>query len=637
MTAVAAVLICLTTTAISAAAPRCDGKRATIVRGDGGVTVKGTPRADVIVTGSGDDTVSGLGAGDRICTGPGQDVIDGGKGSDRVFSGGGSDTVDLALGRDSAVLGGGPDNAIGDRGNDRIEGGPGIDVLSGELDDDTLLGGAGADTLIGGLGRDGLIGAGASDLLRGDRGGDLLRGGPGAHDVTSYSTASAKPGVTVKVLFDQGNWHSSFYYEVPDGDRPGVYVDLDRGTAVADGGFPDEIEGVEDVVGSAFADALIGGEGPNILDGSSGGDLLTGQQIRSREFESEPAPGPVDPGDIALGGLGSDSCHWFAETESCGEEAEPGPDAPGDTVAGLNDSIEGASLIVSSGAEANHVTVLATGARTFLVRDNRGVSTGEGCTLTPDGAALCTARSAIGQIVVSVGDGDDQVRIDNSVPPSTSARILGEDGDDRLTGGRGDDIIEGGRNWGADEGDFDVLEGGGGNDALSATRGADNLRGGPGNDLMIDDEVCWGHTFSGGPGIDSVSFARTYKEITARLGGKVLAESPYPGSPARFDCPIPDHIGMDVEAFEGSRNDDVLYGNGRANRMQGRKGDDKLYGLGGADRLVGNEGSDWFSGGAGWDQILAADGTPDHLIRCGFPRGASVRRDANDRLGRDCQ
>ena len=612
-----------------AAAPRCGGKPATIVRGDGGVTVGGTARADVIVTGSGNDTISGGGAGDRICSGGGRDRIDGGKGNDKVVTGGGADTVDLALGRDRVELGTGADSSIGDRGDDWMEGGPGADSLTGELDDDRLIGGPGKDVLLGGLGFDHLFGAGGDDLLRGDRGGDNLQGGPGPHDLASYSSASAGPGRGVLIILDNGR--SSDHYQAPEGERPGVSVDLDRGIARADGfGRADRLEGIEDVLGSAFADALVGGDGPNVLDGGPSGDLLAGQGLPRWGSDWSIPPGPIDPGDVALGGAGSDFCHWFTTVESCNEDGTPEPPfAPGAALAAVNDSVDGASLVVSAGPAINDISIAAESPRVMIVRDVRGVTLGEGCVRLGTSAARCVARSAITHIGVTAGANDDRVRIDKSVSANVTSRLLGELGDDDIVGGRGDDIVEGGPGWG-----YDALSGGAGNDAINAAFGADSLSGGPGNDLMIDENVCFGHTFAGGAGIDSVSFARSREKIVARLGGTVTSErlSPQTG----FRCEVPDRISDDVEAFEGSPQDDVLYGNGQDNRIQGRKGNDKLFGLGGSDRLVGNEGEDALLGGTGLDRFLARDGNPDE-VTCGAPGNDRVIRDAGDRLAGDCQ
>jgi hypothetical protein len=111
-----------------------------------------------------------------------------------------------------------------------------------------------------------------------------------------------------------------YYHEVPDGERPGVSVNLDLGRALADGGDTDKLEGIEDVLGSAFTDALVGDRGPNVLDGGASDDLLAGQGLPIWRFDWPGPEFPIDPGDVALGGIGTDACHWFTTVESCNED-----------------------------------------------------------------------------------------------------------------------------------------------------------------------------------------------------------------------------------------------------------------------------------------------------------------------------
>ena len=91
------------------AAPRCAGKKATIVGTARRDVLRGTRRADVIVALGGNDVVKGAAGNDIVC---------------------------------------------GGAGNDRLEGGAGRDRLFGEAGRDRLIGGAGRDRLVGGLGRD---------------------------------------------------------------------------------------------------------------------------------------------------------------------------------------------------------------------------------------------------------------------------------------------------------------------------------------------------------------------------------------------------------------------------------------------------------------------------------------------------
>lgn len=142
----------------------------------------------------------------------------------------GNDTI-LGLGNDDILR--------GRNGNDKLDGGTGKDKLFGQNGDDKLFGGKGDDKLSGGNG---------NDTLFGGDGADKYDGGAGDHDVADFSSITG-PG--------------------------GVSVDLLAGTG-AGGAAGDTFTGIEDVVGSAFADFLGGDNSANKLSGGIGEDLLFG-------------------------------------------------------------------------------------------------------------------------------------------------------------------------------------------------------------------------------------------------------------------------------------------------------------------------------------------------------------------------
>jgi Ca2+-binding RTX toxin-like protein len=130
-----------------------------------------------------------------------------------------------------------------------VNGGGGNDVLNGSPSGDALLGESGNDTLSGG--------AGPEHLAGGD-GDDRVDGGDGI-DTIAFGAA--------------------------------VTMNLALGEAAGEG--TDVIAGVEDVLGSPFADVIVGNSGRNRLDGKAGGDF-----IRARGGN-----------DVVLGGEGSDQLY----------------------------------------------------------------------------------------------------------------------------------------------------------------------------------------------------------------------------------------------------------------------------------------------------------------------------------------
>lgn len=93
---IAATTLAHAAPAQAAPAPRCSGKRATVV---------GTEKADVLRGTSHTDVFVGRGGGDRIVGGGGADVICGGGGNDKLFGRQGDDLLDGGAGTDSCVQG----------------------------------------------------------------------------------------------------------------------------------------------------------------------------------------------------------------------------------------------------------------------------------------------------------------------------------------------------------------------------------------------------------------------------------------------------------------------------------------------------------------------------------------------------
>ncbi len=137
----------------------------------------------------------------------------------------------------------------------------GNDVIIGATGNDTLRGLEGNDVLIGGADNDSLIGAGGDDTLNGGTGGDAMNGGAG-FDLVSYEDSTR--GIRAS-LQD---------------------VTFNRGEAVGD-----TFTALEGIVGSDFADVLVGNGANNLLVGGEGADRLLG----------------LGGDDTLTGGLGSDT------------------------------------------------------------------------------------------------------------------------------------------------------------------------------------------------------------------------------------------------------------------------------------------------------------------------------------------
>ncbi|MGO1080368.1 calcium-binding protein [Inquilinus sp. CA228] len=190
----------------------------------------------------GDDLLQGRAGDDALSGEAGADILDGGDGNDRLVGGAGADTLH------------------GEGDNDSIDAGADNDQVHGDAGNDVLFGGAGTDNLEGGDG---------NDVLEGGADADSLQGGAGT-DTASYASSAA--GVTVVL----GGAPSG-------GDAAG-----------------DTYSSIEQVIGSAQADAITGNAGANTLWGMAGDDVLTGG----------------GGADVLKGGAGNDSFRYTAVGDS---------------------------------------------------------------------------------------------------------------------------------------------------------------------------------------------------------------------------------------------------------------------------------------------------------------------------------
>ncbi|GAA0652651.1 peroxidase family protein [Brevundimonas lenta] len=190
-----------------------------LYNGAGNFTGVGNALANVMTGAAGDDTLSGRG---------GNDSLEGGAGSDTAnyASAAGAVAVDIALQTASADGDGGVDTFTS------------IENATGSAFGDALVGDSAVNTLTGGAGNDVLTGRGGSDFLL---------GGDGV-DTATYAAAIG-----------------------------GVNVRLNGARALADGdGGVDTLSSIENVIGSLFADTLVGWTTNNDLTGGLGSDTLIG-------------------------------------------------------------------------------------------------------------------------------------------------------------------------------------------------------------------------------------------------------------------------------------------------------------------------------------------------------------------------
>jgi Ca2+-binding RTX toxin-like protein len=403
-----------------------------------------------IIGGAGNDTLTGGGGNDTIDGGAGNDVITGNAGNDTLLGDIGNDTINGGDGNDTIDGGADNDTVNAGGGNDSVTGGTGNDVLNGEGGNDSLNGGDGNDSLSGGDGNDSLLGGDGDDFLSGGTGNDTLNGGETGEtngDTADYSN-SAQP----------------------------MTVDLKAGTATSPAGgdgndtLVPAVAGsnstIENVIGSAGNDVLLGDIDENRLEGRGGEDLIFGREGN----------------DTLLGGDQNDRIGKTVGASITGPGNPPPLDAPDAEAADIETQLEDGDDTIDGGAGDD---VLRGGAGGDMISGSGGNDYIEG-----DGW-LRAAHPGIWSHIASGGDtingGADNDTIftsDEADPFDTDALNAAAGGIDMADGGTGNDVMYG--NEGVDNliGD-DGLSALGGNDMLFGLLGDDFLNGGNGADLLV--------------------------------------------------------------------------------------------------------------------------------------------------------
>uniref|UniRef100_UPI00313DC09B beta strand repeat-containing protein n=1 Tax=Inquilinus sp. OTU3971 TaxID=3043855 RepID=UPI00313DC09B len=467
-------------------------------------------------------------------------------------------------------------NLPGTSGNDTILGTPfadslsglaGNDVLEGNDGHDTLSGGSGNDVLRGGDGIDTLDGGDGSDQIAGGRAPDRIDGGAGT-DYASYASSSA--GVSVNLLTGRGS----------SGDAQG-----------------DVLAGIENLLGSSFADVLTGNAGVNGLDGGAGADQMAGGAGNDTYVVD-------NAGDVVTeaAGAGADtvqaSISWSIGTnlENLILIGAAALNGNGNSVA---NSLTGnaAANILNGGAGADQMAGGA-GNDTYVV-DNAGdvVTEAAGAgTDTVQASVSWTLGANLENLILTgaaaingTGNG-----LANSLSGNAAANILnGGAGADQMAGGAGNDTYvvdnagdvateaagagtdtaQAAITWslGANLENLTLLGSGAINgtgnalaNVITGNSGANVLRGGAGADVL-----------NGGGGSDTASY------YVATVGVVVdLAAGTGSGGDAQGD------VLVSIENVNGSLANDTIIGNAGANVLNGWAGRDVLTGGGGADRFV---------------------------------------------------
>ena len=459
----------------------------------------------------------------------------------------------------------------------RIDGGAGADELigsslTGNSDPDVINGGDGNDTIDSKLNADVVNGGPGDDLLIGPDGfddGEVLAGGAGT-DTVDYGLSYSLEGLLLSM--------------------DGVKQLGEKHSIGAD---------VENVIGTPYADTIVGNAADNVLDG-----------------------GPGSCSDSIAGGSGKDTVSFATHTSGVNASLEGGGSGPSciaaeaDQIAPDIESIRGSpydDVLVGNDLE----NTLDGGAGDDRLDPRLGPDTVLGglgvdsadygsradpVELTLDGAAND------GNADDGPTNGRDLIAndVEGLIGGSADDSLVGNGQDNVLDGGAGDDQLEG--LGGVDTADYstrssdifvdladmaatdgdatefdsvgpdveDVL-GGDGSDLLIGAAPANALSAGAGDDVLVG--AGGADALSGGDGADLASYAEHSAGVVADLDGEAGDD----GAPGEGDT-----LGSDLEALVGGAGSDQLGGNAEANFFDG------------------GPGADVFTGGPGFDLVSYA-------------------------------
>lgn len=557
---------------------------------------------------SGIETLVGSAFGDTLIGGNGDDRLIGGGGADQLIGGGGTDTADysgnavgIAINLGTGV------SAGGDAAGDQISG---IEIILGSSLADDITGDGNANTLIGGLGDDRLDGAGGDDLLIGGAGADRLIGGTG-FDTADYS-----------------------------GNAAAVTVNLTSGVASGGDANGDQLQGVERVIGTIFGDVLIGDAQANTLEGGEGDDRLTGG----------------GGADQLIGGAGTDIADYSTSSSGITLDLAGGAsagDAVGDQLQGIEivvgsahadtiiagggirtlDGAGGADNLIGSAADE----VLIGGAGGDMLDGGGGIDAADystsGAAVSVDLAlGLGSAGDAAGDRLQNIENLTGSVFADVLRGNALANILVGGAGADQLFGGGGFDIADYRASAAGVTVNLATGAGSGGDaqgDTLAGIAGIfgsrfdDHLTGDAADNLFVGGAGA--DTLEGGGGIDIADYSASNAAVTVNLLTNINSGGDAAG----------DSLGG-IENLVGTAFDDLLTGNGGANRLEGGDGNDTLDGGGGADMLIGGAGDDRYIVDSAGDVVVeGVDGGGDRVgtTLSTYTLGANVEALAYDGVG----
>ncbi len=534
------------------------------------------------VVGAGtNDHIQGLAGRDEVSGNGGDDIVEGGIGIDVVAGNDGNDAVFADVQLDEAAL----RDYINSSATALTGGGMPAKLLVSSSE--WLQGGLGDDTVVGGDGNDIIFGGGGQDLLVGGAGHDLINGDDD-YEPGDLTTAYVQPATGAGAPFN------AWYWSVLAHDAA---LDVGAADEIHAGSGDDSVFGElgnDTIWGDDGNDTMSGGEDDDILFGGNGDDRLAGDDYGQLIGSSTTTPIGADFID---GGNGNDQIFGDggADTLMGG--------AGDDIIRGNNDIVIGG--ISPTAADDGSDYINGGDGNDRLVGDSADdtIFGGDGNDLL-FGDSDATPVAYQGDDYLDGGAGNDYLR-----GYGGNDTLLGGAGSDQILGEAGDDFIDLGRD-GLSTQDTNTASGGDGNDVIVGDFGQLNyIMGDAGNDDLTGDGQLWG-----GDGDDTMLTHGYYgvqlqQTLVQGGNGNDTLSAPQGGASLYGESGDDTLLGgTGITYMSGGVGNDTISGGPGADYAWGDDGDDWVSGGAGDDQVTGGTGNDQLSGGAGDDLLFGDDG-----------------------------
>jgi Ca2+-binding RTX toxin-like protein len=605
--------------------------------------ILGSDFADDLTGDGSNNVIAGRDGNDAIAGGGGSDTLDAGDGDDTLIGGAGADSLDGGAGIDVADYSGSAVavtvdlvNGTGSGGDaegdtlvniEALVGSTHDDMLTGNGDDNVIIGGAGADAIIGGAGTDTVsfasataavtvnlqLGTGTGSDAEGDAyvsienatgssyddtivGGTItgaILDGAGGNDIivvnAANTTAIGGSGI------DTASFASA---------STGVTVDLAAGTT-SNG---DTLISIENVIGSAQGDVLVGGSTAGAtLDGSDGDDTIVLNADNT----------------TVIGGAGTDTASYASASAGVTVNLGTGASSSGDAFidienvigSAFGDTIVGGVTVgaILDGGSGNDTIVVNAASTTVMGGDG----------VDAVSYANATAGVTVNLATGSGGDGDTYAGIESVIGSGSADTIIGGTvAGGSLNGGNGNDsfvvnaantAVIGGAGSdtvsfaGAAAGVAVNLHAGTGSNGVTYS-GVENVVGSDHNDTIVG-SLTTGTTLDGGGGNDSINIMTGN---TTAIGGTGTDTVSYANAGSGVTINLSTGTGgagdiyIGIENAVGSGNGDTIIGGSNTGAV--------LDGANGNDTIVINAANTTVIGGGGFDTVSYANAAAGVII-----------------------